>query len=349
MERTIIKSGLFRKGKKGLSNELDLRELLKKELAYLGIPYLDPCCYNIYFYNTCCLYNPIEVEVNSINGLYTFLSQKPNISLLTGPYTNNNIEANSTTTLAEFLAENKYGGQGKLWGVNNCNLSLSIPNNTTSPGNLTGEEYIIYTYRTEVSFATSAVSNYNSYSDSYDLTGFDSVERLEAIGKLHYIKWFDINDLNIFGNDNLFTDTFRKEFQDISVGNRSEIDFIGNTSENAQSWAKNYCNFVNSKINNTNIVGVQYFDPNSEVITSSTGYTSYSYEFYVILPTNYKLNKIVYATYTTVENFVATNWTGIPWTISPLHEAVIDNGVIKTFSIAPEINVDNTKDCKIII
>lgn len=353
-KRLVLKSGLTRYIKENDNtltvSEIDMRDWLKRELRRFGVDFLDPCCFTKYTYDTCCIFNPLQVVVTSTNGDYTFTSCKPPIVSISNPFGVQIIDSSTVQQMKDVLVDYSYGGQFAYWDTTTCKLTLSLPKNDPVPGNLVGDEYVVYKYNAFLGFATEDKPEYASYSDAYDLTGFNSVERQIHKGGLHYIKWFEISNINVFGNQSIFTDAFRNEFQDISVSNRGELDFIGATSENAQSWAKNYCNFVNEKLTNYNICGLQYFDPSSEVMDDSSilGYVKYTFDFYVILPLNKVLEKVIYTTYTVEENIVGTNWTDNVYLNFADHQCEIFLDSTKSFNIPPEYfggPVVETQDC----
>ncbi len=351
MPRIGLKTGVYFPSKYAIENGLDLREWLKKELAHFSVDFSDPCCKNNFIYNTCCLFNNLNVSVNSINGEYNFQSCKPTIEKITTDYGELTVNADNIGQLINKLIEENYGGSGVIWGSSGCNLTYSAPQNVPVPKNLTGDEYDVFKYTTFVGFFTPDKAGYNTYSDVYDMTAFDSTERLTNPGALHYIKWFEVNGVNIFNNVDWYTDTFRNDFQDISLGNRGELDFTGITSENAQSWAKNYCNFVNNKLAEANICGLQYFDPASEThqFNPSDGVYFYWFTFYVILPKGMTLDHITIATYTTIENGVATGWTGVPYAVDEPHYPTVYSEGTKSFDLpmlSPE-ELINEPDCTI--
>lgn len=350
MKRTTLKTGTYSITKDPLPIGMDFRDLLKREFEYLGVSYMDPCCGKKYVYNTCCLFNPLTVNVNTINGEYIFQNYKPHIKSITGSYGDLTLNAANVGQLKAKLINEDYGGEFNTnWGNINCNLTVSL-NPGVLPLALKGIEYRTYKYKLTVNFYTPIKEAYNYYNDISDLTSFDSIERVGA-NSIHYLKWFEVDNVNILNNVNWFTDTFRMEFQDVSAGNRNELDFVGITSANAQSWAKNYCNFINNKLNNANIPGIQYFDPLSEVMTNPiSGTFAYEYEFYVILDDQSTLNAISFARYNIQENGVDTLWVNN--LLNPESHYISNTLVgVKSFNIQPveTFLIQNTPDCTIYI
>lgn len=288
--------------------------------------------FNILKYDTCCAFSQLNIDSEG----FLFQSWSPlGIRRITNPYGNLTLSP-TALTIDEFvnkLNENDYGSL--KWSKDGCKLKTKVLKSQPI-SSLEFTAYSVFKYSAYVLFAKSNHPVYSSFSDATDLTPFNSAQRNISSGALHYINWLEINGQDILGHQSLQTDTFRIEFQDISIGNRGELDLVGDSSANAKTWAKNYCDFINSKLNSNNIPGVQYFIPSSEAITNASDYTKYEYDFYIIVPSQTSIDNIQFSSYTVIELDVATNWVFNPHTAEHEFDVVLFENV--NVLIEPSIN-----------
>ncbi len=171
----------------------------------------------------------------------------------------------------------------------------------------------LYEYEVTVAFVNPDNSWAIKNTDSADLLPFNDPDRSGSLA-VHYINCFGINGINILGNTNWFTDTFRRMFTKDSLGNRGELDFVGDNIQNAKSWAKNYNNFINNKIQSNNIKAYHYIGKSKYAI-DVTGDSIYYFKCYVVVPKGVLVNNIQQARWDSSE----TTLTG--WSFNPVDSA----------------------------
>lgn len=166
--------------------------------------------------------------------------------------------------------------------------------------------------------STTSPAYLNGSSDLADLEPFNSPNRIFSLTSIHYIDWFEVNGINIFGNQNWFTDTFRAIFNYNSIGNRGELDISAiSIVDKVKSWIKNFNSYVNNKLTLNGIKGYQYSNFEISVSENSDTYL-FQIKFYMILPKNSIVDNISWSRWTTTENKTETNWNYSP--INNIHE-----------------------------
>lgn len=168
----------------------------------------------------------------------------------------------------------------------------------------------LYEYETAVVWVDDAAAYAFKNTDSADLLPYNHPGR-SGVSAVHYITTLHINNVNVFNNVNLFTDAFRRVFTNDSIGNRNELDFTGNTPQNANSWIKNYNNFVNSKIQSSGLKAYHYTNYNVKVSTNTPNETTYIFKCYVVVPRGIIVDKIQQSRWDT-EEMLQTNWVYNP-------------------------------------
>lgn len=169
----------------------------------------------------------------------------------------------------------------------------------------------LYMYETNVIYIADGASYASKNTDAADLLAYNAAGR-SGNTAVHYINWFEVDGFNVFGNVDLHTDTFRKNFTHGSIGNFGELDISGPTYASAKSWAKNFTKFVNDKFAANNINAKQYTKYEVTVDTSVAFETRYDFKFYVVVPKGVVVGNIQQARYDSAEFGVATGWSFAP-------------------------------------
>lgn len=169
----------------------------------------------------------------------------------------------------------------------------------------------LYSFKADLVYVKRGTADYEENSDVVDLLPYNHADRI-AGGAVHYINWMYIDDENVFGTDNIFTDAFRNRFNEDAHGNRGELDISGMSLVSAKSWADNLCKFINNKFKNKDVFGFIYTNHEVTISYPNTDEIHYMFTFYVNLHKRHTIGNLQQARYDAVEMVAATNWTYAP-------------------------------------